>query len=109
MDKKSTGIVAYITPIGWIIAMCAGDREGAKFQLNQTLVLWIAEVLLNVINAIISAVAVSILSVGLSLVGSLIVGIGSLFCFVCWIIGIIGACQGQDKAMPLFGSIKILK
>ena len=104
MDKKVTGIVSYISPIGWIIAMCAGDREGAKFQLNQTLVLWIAEVVLNVIGQIVSR-----LSLGLALVGSLIIGIGSLFCFVCWIIGLIGACQGQDKAMPLFGSIKILK
>lgn len=104
MDKKTTDIVAYITPIGWIIAMCAGDREGSKFQLNQTLVLWIAEIILNVISRVFAQ-----FGLGLALIGSLIVGIGSLFCFICWIIGLVGACQGQDKPMPLFSSIKILK
>ena len=33
MDKKTTSIVAYITLIGLIIAFCAGDKEGAKFQI----------------------------------------------------------------------------
>ena len=39
MDKKVTGIVGYIGWIGWIIAYLAGDKEGAKFHLNQALVL----------------------------------------------------------------------
>ncbi len=39
MDKKTTGIIAYITWIGWIVAFCAGDKEGAKFHLNQALVI----------------------------------------------------------------------
>ena len=30
MDKKVTGIVAYLSWIGLIIAFCAGDKEGAK-------------------------------------------------------------------------------
>ena len=32
MNKKTTGIIAYITWIGWIVAFCAGDKEGAKFS-----------------------------------------------------------------------------
>ena len=35
MDAKTTGIVAYINWIGVVIAFVLGDREGAKFQLNQ--------------------------------------------------------------------------
>ena len=31
MDAKTTGIVAYITWIGLVIAFVLGDREGAKF------------------------------------------------------------------------------
>lgn len=34
MDKKVTGILAYITWIGWLVAFFAGDKEGAKFHLN---------------------------------------------------------------------------
>ena len=39
MDKKTTSWVSYITFIGWIIAYLAGDKEGAKFHLNQSLVI----------------------------------------------------------------------
>ena len=38
MDKKMTGIIAYITLIGLILAFCIGDKEGAKFHINQALV-----------------------------------------------------------------------
>ena len=41
MDTKTTSIVAYITWIGLLIAFCAGDREGAKFHLNQALVIFL--------------------------------------------------------------------
>ena len=46
MNKKTTGIIAYITWIGLIVAFCAGDKEGAKFHLNQALVItlgWITK------------------------------------------------------------------
>ena len=39
MDRKMTGVVGYLTWIGLLIAFVAGDREGAKFHLNQALVL----------------------------------------------------------------------
>ena len=39
MDAHATGIICYLTWIGFIIAMCIGDREGARFHLNQALVL----------------------------------------------------------------------
>ena len=35
MDAKTTSWVAYLTWIGFIIAICAGDKEGAKFHLNK--------------------------------------------------------------------------
>ncbi len=38
MDAKTTSIVAYITWIGFFVALLAGDKEGAKFHLNQALV-----------------------------------------------------------------------
>ena len=56
MDKKTTGIVSYITLIGWLIAFCAGDKEGAKFHLNQSLVLYLA----SLINSIIISLSIPI-------------------------------------------------
>ena len=92
MDKKVTGIVAYITIIGWAIAYAIGDREGAKFHLNQALVLALAELLLGVITAIVPL---------LSILG--------LVLFVLWVIGLVAAIQGQDKRVPLLGDIQLLK
>ena len=106
MDKKTTDIICYITPIGWIIAMCAGDREGSKFQLNQTLVLWIAGVILDAVSSFYNHFdGIWVIWIPISI----IVALCGLFCFACWIIGFIGACQGREKAMPLFSTIKILK
>ena len=103
MSKKATGIVAYITWIGLIVAFCAGDREGAKFHLNQSLVLWIAELVL----AVISGVAGFIPVVGT--IVSLVVGICQLVLFVFWIMGLINAIKEEEKPLPLIGGIQILK
>lgn len=88
MDAKTTGIVAYLTWIGLLIAYLAGDKEGAKFHINQSLVL----VLFGLLGAI-------------PVVG----WIWEIFMFVCWLIAFIGAVQGQEKEVPLLGKIKIIK
>ena len=45
MDRKTTGIVAYLTWVGLLVAILLGDREGAKFHINQALVIWLAGLL----------------------------------------------------------------
>lgn len=88
MDKKVTSIVGYLGLIGWIIAFCAGDKEGAKFHLNQALVIMIFE-LLGVIP---------------------VIGFfWGIFMVVCWIMGLIAAINQEEKPVPLIGNIKILK
>lgn len=96
MTKKATGIVAYITLIGWIIAFCTGDKEGAKVHLNNALLLLIA----NLINGIILVIP---------LIGWIVGCVVSIAIFVFWIMGLIWAIQEQDKELPLIGGIKILK
>ena len=88
MDKKVTSIVAYITWIGLIIAFCAGDKEGAKFHLNQALVIFLFS-LLSIIPCI--------------------GWIWAIFMLVCWIMGLIAAINQEEKRVPLIGSIQILK
>jgi len=100
MDKKVTGIVAYFTLIGWLIAFLAGDKEGAKFHLNQALVLAIAEIVLSVLGGILGIIPI---------IGWLISTVPSILLFVLWLIGFIGAVKGEDKAIPVLGGIKILK
>lgn len=88
MDKKTTSIVAYITWIGLIVAFCAGDKEGAKFHLNQALVIFLFSLL-----SIIPCVG----------------WIWAIFMLVCWIMGLIAAINQEEKEVPLIGGIKILK
>ena len=88
MDTKTTSWVAYLTWIGLIVAFCAGDKEGAKFHLNQALVIALFS-LLSFIPC----------------VGQ----IWAIFMFVCWIMGLIAAINQEEKPVPLIGGIKILK
>lgn len=96
MTKKTTSILAYITLIGWLIAFLAGDKEGAKFHLNQALVLWLA----NIINGIIGVIPV---------VGTIVSLIISIVIFVFWIMGLVSACKDEEKPLPIIGGIQILK
>lgn len=88
MDKRVTGIVAYITWIGLLIAILAGDREGAKFHVNQALVICLFS-LLGIIPCI--------------------GWVWAIFMFVCWIMGLIAAINEEEKEVPLIGKIRILK
>lgn len=97
MDKKTTGIVAYITWIGLLVAFLAGDKEGAKFHLNQSLVIW----LVNLVGGIVLN--------WIPFVGGILATALWVFCIVCVVLGIIGANNGEEKEVPLLGQIKILK
>ncbi len=96
MDKKVTSIVAYLSWIGLLIAFVAGDREGAKFHLNQSLVIWLAGIVLGVVMIV-------------PVLGWLVGLVGGIFLFICWIIGLVSAIQGQEKEIPLLGKIQLLK
>lgn len=94
MDKKTTGIVAYLTIIGWIVAYLAGDKAGAKFHLNQGLVVHLAFLVLAIMAHIpIIRMFVWILRIAV---------------FACGVLGIIYAIREQDKEIPLLGILKIL-
>lgn len=88
MDAKTTSWVAYLSWIGLIIAFCAGDKEGAKFHLNQALVIFLFSL-------------VSFIPV--------IGWIWGLFMIVCWFMGLIAAINQEEKRVPLIGNITIIK
>ena len=96
MDAKTTSWVAYLTWIGFIIAICAGDKEGAKFHLNQALVILLA----NVAGLILQFIPV---------IGWILGSLWNVFVLVCWILGLIAAINQEEKEVPLLGKIKILK
>ena len=88
MDAKTTSIVAYITWIGFFVALLAGDKEGAKFHLNQALV-----ILIFFIPALMPCLG----------------QIWGIFMMVCWILGLVAAINQEEKEVPLIGRIRLLK
>jgi uncharacterized membrane protein len=95
MDTKATSIVAYITLIGTIIALVAGDKKGANFHINQALVIFVANIIFNILARI-------------PIVGGIIGLVGGLFVLVCWVMGLIAAIKQEEKEVPLIGKIKLL-
>lgn len=96
ISAKSTGIIAYITWLGLIIALIIGDREGAKFHLNQALVIKLASVILGLAGS------------WVPVLGALVAVLGGIFTTVCWGIGLYYAVTSQEKEVPLLGQIKLL-
>lgn len=88
MNAKTTSIVAYFTWLGLLIAYLAGDKEGAKFHLNQALVIFLFSLL-----ALIPCIG----------------WIWGIFMLVCWIMGLVAAIKQEENPVPLIGGIKIIK
>ena len=88
MDKRTTGIVAYLTWIGFLVAVLAGDWKAARFHVNQALV---------------------ILLFGLLIFIPCIGWLWGVFMLICWIMGLIAAISEEEKPVPLIGGIKLLK
>lgn len=99
MDTKTTSWVAYLTWIGFIIAMCTGDKEGAKFHLNQALVILIFQTGIGIVSSMMFFIPF------IGIIGML----ANIFVLVCWILGLIAAINQEEKEVPLLGQIKILK
>lgn len=109
MDKRATDIVAYLSWPGLLIAFLAGDREGSRFHINQSLVIWIVITLVGVFKKVVGLVdGIPILGWSIGLAGGLASGVCIFFCLVCWFIGIINAIQGVEKEVPLLGGIHLL-
>ncbi|NND63327.1 MAG: hypothetical protein HKN48_09050, partial [Flavobacteriaceae bacterium] len=94
-NGKTVGIISYLWLIGWIIALVmhnGNKTEYGAYHIRQTLgllVLWLAVTIINTVLGL----------AGISMVG----WIFSLGLFVLWIMGFIGAIQGEKKPVPLLG------
>lgn len=95
MDKKVTSIVAYIGIIGWALAFFVGDKEGAKFHLNQGLVLVVLNNLCGILGII-------------PFIGAILTTIIGIVFLVFSIMGIVYACKGEEKELPIVGQIHIM-
>ena len=93
-EGKTIAIVSYITLIGTIIAFIMNnDKKNsfASFHIRQMIGLGI----LSIINSFILA----------RFIGGYITGAIWLVLLVLWIIGLMGAIQGEEKSVPVLGDM----
>jgi len=92
-EGKSMAIISYLWWIGLIIAFISNNSKKnafTSFHIRQMIGL----LLLNV------AVSLVYKYVGSSI--GMLLGLGT---FVLWVIGLIGAFQGEEKRVPLLGDL----
>jgi uncharacterized membrane protein len=96
-NNKTAAIVSYITWIGFLIALCIGDRSDryVSHHLNQALVLNI----LSIVGGVLEVIPV---------IGSIAAGIVSLGVLVFWVMGIYRAATGSTEPLPLVGDIHLI-
>lgn len=102
-DGKTAGIVSYFFILGWLIsyfAMYQNNKTAlASYQLRQTLLFHIVSIVIYyAISAIVSGMIMSGVFVGISLFWLVRVGL-----LILWIIGFVGAINGEKKPIPLIG------
>ena len=96
-NSRAAAIAAYITWIGFIIAMVIGDRSDryVAHHMNQALVI-------NILSIVGGVLAV------LPLVGGVIGWLVSVGTFVFWIMGIYRAFTGSVEPLPFIGDIHLI-
>lgn len=108
VEDKVVGIVAYLSLIGFIIALVlnndkkGADKEFGSFHLRQSLGLIIASIGLFIAYAIISAILLAIGPFFL-FIASFLYLIIVLAILALVIVGIINASNGEKKELPIIG------
>jgi uncharacterized membrane protein len=91
-DGKTVAIISYITIIGWIIALILNNNnktEFGSFHIRQSLGIIIVAIGLAIVNSFI----------GIAMLGWII----QIAILIYWILGFIGAVQGEKKPVPYLG------
>ena len=92
-DSKLWAFLAYLLGIiGFILVLLVKRTDKfAMYHAKQSLVLFIAGVIINVAGMV-------------PIIGwFVILPLGAIFLIVLWIIGMINAITGKEKALPLIG------
>lgn len=105
-DNKAMAVLAYI--IFLIPLFAAKESPFARYHTNQGLVLVIGAIIYGVLFSILSSILFAV-SWRLGLIFTTIFGLVGWIFTILAIIGIIHACKGEMKPLPIIGGIKILK
>ena len=95
MNKRATDCIAYLTPLGTVLALIFGDRAACKVHLNQGIVVSVGFIVSYIL----------MLKVHPPVIGQVLL----LVVLAFMVLGLSYASKGEDKPLPLIGSIQILK
>lgn len=108
-NNKVMGILAYFGILFLIPLLVAKDSQYARFHTNQGIVLFIFDIVMWIISLVVNFV-ITFASLGiLSFVGTIISNLLGLLCLALIIVGIVNACSGEPKKLPIIGSITLYK
>jgi uncharacterized membrane protein len=100
MDTRTTAWVAYLTLIGWIIALVQYSNSSEKsslvlFHLRQMFGLMVLYAGVWVLMAVLSYMP-----------GSWALGwVLYVALFILWLLGLLGAVSGEEKPIPILGPL----
>lgn len=106
-QNKVMGILAYLGILCLVPIFAAKNSPYARFHANQGLVLFIAEIAYGIVYGILAVVFAFIPVIGLIVIA--LIGLASIVFVVFLVIGIMNACSGEPKKLPIIGGITILK
>lgn len=96
-EDKTAAILSYLTVIGFIVAVVLHGQKKTRlgaFHLRQALGIYLTGILAGVCNFVLMFIPI---------IGWLAVLAIWLLLLVCWVMGLIGAAQGQMKPVPVIG------
>lgn len=94
-QNKYLCILCYFGILLLIPLLAKANSRYCKYHSNQGLVL------------LLFMIAVSVVAI-IPILGWLVMLVGYIFGFVCWIIGIVNTCSGKVQPLPLIGKLNIL-
>lgn len=95
-NAKLFSVLSYFG-ILWIVGLLAAkDDPYVKFHVNQGLLLFLLEVAASIVMVI-------------PIIGWIVGAVAYVFSFVCFIMGVINAVQGNMKPLPLIGKLELVK
>lgn len=102
-DNKGMAIIAYLGILVLIPLFAAKKSPFARFHTNQGLLLFIAGIIVGLINLIFQAIPV------LGTIIYILCMVIDIILVILMVIGIVNAATGKAKDLPLIGTIRILK
>ncbi len=91
-NGKTIAIISYITLIGWIIALVMHSSNKTKlgaFHIRQVLGIMLVGIALSIVGRVMGVL--------------MFMWVLNVAVFVLWVIGLVGAVNGEEKEVPILG------